>query len=197
MENFDWLKELAVTERKLEEDGFLNNPEQFDLDRIMAQASVDFMIDCKNQFVSMIEAFNELKTSTYGKIKIFHVTNSHLDFMLFRNNLKFIFSLKEPGVISAKYETAIGPYVAFQNPLHAGTSVFGTEIIQKRGQQAALDFQNAPLQPTIQTQAIGEHTLMAKWAPYNQVTWHFRDQQFNTDAMVKYYLSLFIRESSK
>lgn len=197
MENFDWLRELALSEKKLEEDGFLNNPEQFDLDRILAQASVDFMIECKNQFVAMVDSFNELKTSTYGKIKIFHVTNTHLDFMLFRNNLKFIFSLREPGVVSARFETAIGPYVAFQNPAHSGIQVFPSESLNKKPSQGFVDFQSAPLQPTMQTQAIGEHTLMAKWAPYNQVRWHFRDQEFQIDAMVKYYLSLFIRESSK
>jgi len=196
MEQFDWLRELALSEKKLEEDGFLNNPDQFDLDRIMAQASVDYMIECKNHFVSMVDNFNELKTSPYGKIKIFHVTNTHLDFMLFRNNLKFIFSLREPGLISARFETAIGPYVAFQNPGQLSIQVYQAELQQKR-QTSFVDFHSAPIQPNGPTQAIGEHTLLAKWAPFNQLKWHFRDQEFQRDAMVKYYLSLFIRESSK
>lgn len=196
MEHFEWLRELALSEKKLEDDGFLNNPDQFDLDRILAQASVDYMIECKNHFVAMVDSFNELKTSPYGKIKVFHVTNTHLDFMLFRNNLKFIFSLREPGLISARFETAIGPYVAFQNPTQSGIQVYSSEP-QTRKQMGFVDFQTAPLQPTLQTQAIGEHTLMAKWAPYNQIKWCFRDQEFQTAAMVKYYLSLFIRESSK
>lgn len=218
MENLDWLKELAFTERKVEEDGFLNNPDHFDLDRLLTQSSVDFMVEVKNHFMVMVEAFNELKSSTYGKIKVFHVTNTHLDFMLFRNNLKCIFSLQEPGRISVRFEVAIGPYVAFQNPASLnfsgnqkvpGLDYLGGGYHQQLAQSHTLQGQQpmfgqpvgAPLSAqqaaAQQSQAIGEHTLLSKWGPYNQIKWCFRDEEFDMVVMAKYYLSMFIRESSK
>ncbi len=175
MENLEWLRDLAVTEKKLEEDGLFDSSGAFDLDRILTQASVDFMLSIRQRFNDVIDQFNDLKFSAEGRIKTFQVANTHLDFMLFRNSYKMVFSLKEPGRISIKFNFSAGQYIPFQNNL---------------GIKAGIDHK-------IPGETMSEHTLMAKWGAFHEVIWTFRDQPVNIDYFIRYYMSYFIRESLK
>lgn len=175
MENLEWIRDLAITEKKLEDDGLFDSSGAFDTDRILTQASVDFMLSIRQRFNDVIDQFNDLKISAEGRIKTFQVANTHLDFMLFRNSYKMVFSLKEPGRISIKFNFSAGQYIPFQNHL---------------GIKAGIDQKNG-------AETMSEHTLMAKWGAFHEIIWTFRDQPINIDYFIRYYMSYFIRESLK
>ncbi len=50
-------------------------------------------------FVEAASAFNQLKGSTLGQIRIYGISKTQADFMLFRNGYKLIFSMKRAGEI--------------------------------------------------------------------------------------------------
>ncbi|MFL4294751.1 hypothetical protein P9445_22145, partial [Enterobacter asburiae] len=62
-------------------------------------------------------AFNQLKGSTLGHIRIYGISKTRADFMLFRNGYKLIFSLRQPGLITVSYSSAGAHYVPGQAKL--------------------------------------------------------------------------------
>jgi hypothetical protein len=175
MDNLEWIRDLAMTEKKLDEDGFFEAMNVFDLDRILTQESVNFMLNLRLRFNDVIYQFNEVKFTADGRIKLFQVANTHMDFMLFRNSYKMVFSLREPGRVSIKFNFRTGQYIPFQNHLAIDASM-----------------DNKP-----ESELMSEHTIMAKWGPFHEVLWSFRDQMINVEYLVKYYMSYFIQESLK
>lgn len=176
MDNLEWIRDLAMIERRLDEDGMFDSVNIFDLERILTQESVNFMLDLRLRFTDLISQFNEVKLTNDGRIKIFQVANTHVDFMLFRSSYKMVFSLREPGRVSIKFNFRAGQYIPFQNHLGIDTN----------------NFENKN-----ESELMSEHTLMAKWGPFHEVLWTFRDQNINLDYLVKYYISYFISESLK
>lgn len=46
-------------------------------------------------------------------------------------------------------------------------------------------------------QNIEEQLIEAKWGPFYEVVWTFNGQAFKLENMIRYYLSLFIKDSAK
>ncbi|MCB0349596.1 MAG: hypothetical protein KDD38_00335 [Bdellovibrionales bacterium] len=98
MNNLDWIKELVLTEQQMEESGVVNlssvNPEAH-----LEEQTLEFMRDIKAGFIEASATFNQYKGSALGTLKIYGISNTKADFMLFRNGYKLIFSMKRPGEI--------------------------------------------------------------------------------------------------
>lgn len=74
-----------------------------------------FLTKLKRDFVDATTAFNQLKSSPIGRIKVYSISQTQADFMLFRNGFKLIFSMKQPGTISMRFNRAQGINPAFQS----------------------------------------------------------------------------------
>lgn len=98
-----WIKELVRSEMRMEETGVVDMTPVFDPRAILATDSLTFIEDIKTAFIDACSAFNQLKSSSLGRVKIYAVANTHADFMLFRNGYKLIVSVKEPGAISLRF----------------------------------------------------------------------------------------------
>ncbi len=169
MGKLDWVKELVRAEDQMEETGIVDLSIGFDNERTMAQETLTLLQIMKNEFIDAATTFNEMKASPQGRIKIYGIAKTPADFMLFRNGFKMIFSLKEPGEISIRF-----------NFLGSGFS------------QASL--------PTVNQTAAGlmeEHLINAKKGPFGELLWTFKDQEIRIDSVIRYHLTLFIKESSK
>lgn len=98
MNNLDWIKELVLEEQTMEDSGVINlnstNPEAH-----LEEYTLEFLRDCKAAFVEAIATFNHMKGSTLGTIKLYGISNTKADFMLFRNGYKLIFSMRRPGEV--------------------------------------------------------------------------------------------------
>lgn len=168
-----WIKELVRAEQRMEESGVIEFGPAFDPAQILVSESVAFMNELKVVFVDAASAFNQLKGSSLGRVKIYGIANTHADFMLFRNGFKLIFSLKEPGAVSVRFH-----YV-------------GAGFQQQQG--AAM----APGGGAVASHVGEEDLLIARWGAFGDLNWTYQEQAIKTDYLVRYYLTRFVRESAK
>jgi len=111
MEKLSWIKELVLAEQQMEEAGVVDMEAGFDPHRQVEEATVEFISDLKAAFVEAASAFNQLKGSTLGQVRIYGISKTQADFMLFRHGYKLIFSLRQPGLITVSYSTSGTNYV--------------------------------------------------------------------------------------
>lgn len=164
-----WIRELVKSEEQMEESGIVDMGTGVDTERMLVQETLNYLQLLKTEFIESATAFNELKASPLGRIKIYGIAKTHADFMLFRNGFKMIFSMKAAGQISIRFNF-IGPnYIPSQIP-----SVHNTA---------------APM--------MEEHVLEAKFGPFQDLQWMFENQPVKTQSVVKHHLTLFIKESAK
>lgn len=114
LEKLSWIKELVLAEQQMEEAGVVDMEAGFDPARQVEEATLEFIQDLKTGFVEAASAFNQLKGSTLGHIRIYGISKTKADFMLFRNGYKLIFSMRQPGTISVTYSNAGANYVPGQ-----------------------------------------------------------------------------------
>jgi hypothetical protein len=170
MEKVSWIKELVKAEQQMEESGLIDMSFGFDSDKILVQETIQFLLQLKTEFVDASTSFNELKPSALGRIKIYGIAKTHADFMLFRNGFKMIFALKAPGQISIRF------------------NFIGTNYIPAPG---AMEPQATT------TNVMDEHVVEAKWGAFGELSWVYQGQPVKLEYMVRHYLTLFIKESSK
>ena len=111
MEKLSWIKELVLAEQQMEEAGVVDMEAGFDPARQLEEATLDFIQDLKASFIESASAFNQLKGSTHGHLRIYGISKTKADFMLFRNGYKLIFSMRMPGLIAISYSAAGAHYV--------------------------------------------------------------------------------------
>ncbi len=169
MEKISWIKELVKAEQQMEESGLVDMSFGFDVDKILINETIQFLLELKTEFVDASSSFNELKPSALGRIKIYGIAKTHADFMLFRNGFKMIFSLKAPGQISIRF------------------NFIGTNYIPTPGAENAAAASNV----------MDEHIVEAKWGAFGEIAWTYQNQPVKLEYMVRHYLTLFIKESSK
>jgi hypothetical protein len=168
-DRLSWIRDLVRAEEAMEDVGVVEIGNKADTERLLIQETLQYLQTLKNDFVDASSAFNEMKSSPLGRIKIYGIAKTHADFMLFRNGFKMIFSLKAPGQISIRFNF-IGPnYIPAQIP---------------SSQQSA-------------TPMMEEHVLEAKVGAFDEIQWTFQKQPIKSSYVVRYHLSLFIRESAK
>ncbi len=168
MDKMSWIKDLVHAEIEMEESGIVDFSDSFDPEETLYRETIHYLIELKASFVEASSAFNQLKGSTVGRIKIYGISNREADFMLFRNGFKLIFSMVAPGQISIRFIHMGGTYVP--DPL----------TDEKTG---------AP-QPN-------EDLLQAFWGAFGDLIWRYHDKEIKLDYLVRFYLSRFIRESAK
>ena len=102
MNSIDWIKDLVLAEQQMEEEGVVDLSRQSP-DAVLKEQTLQFMREIKTAMVEAAAAFNQLKSSTTGTVKIYGISNTEADFMLFRNGFKLIFSCRTPGEIEVFY----------------------------------------------------------------------------------------------
>jgi hypothetical protein len=168
MEKLAWIKDLVRAEQKMEESGVVDFSAGFDPQQLLVSESIDFLNILKNAFIEAASSFNQLKGSSVGRIKIYGISNTHADFMLFRNGFKLIFSLKEPGVIGIRFH-------------YVGATFVQVPAASDNGQKPPTD----------------EDLLFARWGAFGDLVWTYQEQPVKIDFLVRYYMTRFIRESAK
>ena len=169
MDKLAWIKDLVRAEQKMEESGVVDFGVGFDPQQILMSESIGFLNALKTAFVEAASSFNQLKGSSVGRVKIYGISNTHADFMLFRNGFKLIFSLKEPGVIGIRFHFVGAGFVQVPAASDNGTKV-----------------------PTGE-----EDALIARWGAFGDLVWTYQDQTVKPEYLIRYYMTRFIRESAK
>jgi hypothetical protein len=162
MNNLDWIKELVLEEQRMEDSGVVQlhstQPENY-----LEEHSLEFLRDAKAVFIEAISTFNHLKGSALGTIKIYGISNTKADFMLFRNGYKLIFSMRRPGEIEIYNSITSSHFLA----------------------------------PDSEKKVNENDVLRAQWGAFGELNWQYRNLNVKIDYLVRHYMSLFIRESTK
>ncbi len=98
-----WIENLAIEELNMEETGIVNFSEHLDPMHMLEASSIEFMEKMKERFDVYLTKFNELRANQDDKtrtIKLFKISNTINDFMLFRNSLKLVVARRSSDVIS-------------------------------------------------------------------------------------------------
>ena len=103
MSQMEWIKNLVRAEQQLEEAGVIEADPSLDQDTALQNETFRFMQDLKEQFVESASAFNKLRGLTVGGVKIYGISNTPADFMLFRNGFKLLFNVKHAGLIGVRF----------------------------------------------------------------------------------------------
>ena len=168
MDKLNWIKELVRAEQEMEESGMVDFSAGFDPDRALLDETMGFMGDLKAAFVESSSAFNQLKGSTVGRIKIYGISNTEADFMLFRNGFKLVFSAVEPGLVAIRF-------------IHIGSTFIPGQSVEDTATHTNMT----------------EDILESHWGAFGDLIWAYKGQPVKLDYLVRYYLSRFIRESAK
>lgn len=99
----NWIESLALEEINMEESGIIKFSEHLDPLHMLDKSSIEFMERLKERFDIYVAKFNELRANkgdSTKTIKIFKISNTINDFMLFRNGLKLVVARRAADVIS-------------------------------------------------------------------------------------------------
>lgn len=167
MTQLEWIKDLVESENKSLESGVIDINPQYLQQRLLVQETLNLLTALKDNFTDAVTMYNELKSSPIGKIKVYSIAQSHGDFMLFRNGYKMIFSLKEPGTVAVRFN-------------FIGSQIMSTSQIAEA---------------KVNSKILDDQFLVAKLKAFNELVWTFQEQEFKMDYLIKFYLTLFTRES--
>lgn len=167
MEKIQWIKELVLAEQQMEESGVVDFSAGFDPQLLLETQTLEFMNSLKAALVDVSSAFNQLKPSNLGHIKIYGISKTKADFMLFRNGYKLIFSVRQPGLIGIRFHMLTSSYLP---------GAAASEEHLEHGSE--------------------EH-LKARWGAFGELKWTYKDHPVNIDYLVRYYMTRFIRESTR
>lgn len=153
----------------MDETGIVHINEHLDPAILLEESSIEFMNLLKDRFELFVLKFNEYRGSSNSGsvIKMFKISNTVNDFMLFRNSLRLIFTRRAHDVISISF------------------LVNGKDRYAPR--MSADDYLGAQ-------QA---HEIRAHVGPFNSISWRYAGEVVDVEALCKHYLSEFIRNSAR
>jgi len=166
----NWVENLAYEELNMDQSGVVIINNHLDSNMLLEEASITFMNHLRDRIEVLINRFNECRggAAQINHIKIFKISNTVNDFMLFRNSLRMVFARKANDMISI------------------GFLVNGKDLYAPR----LTEFDSFG--------AINQtHDIKAHVGPFNKILWKFQGEDVDLDAMVRHYVTEFIRQSAK
>jgi hypothetical protein len=94
--NPSWVENLALEEIRMEESGVVHFNEHLNPQAYLEESSIEFLEAIKDRMEMYVNRFNDFRsTQNAGPIiKMFKISNTINDFMLYRNSLRLVFSRK-------------------------------------------------------------------------------------------------------
>ena len=163
-----WVETLALDELNREETGVVDLHDHLNPLHRLEESSIDFMNFLRDRFELYTAKFNEFRgKQVNAHIKIFKISNTVNDFMLFRHSLRLIFTRKAHDVISI------------------GLSSNGKDLYSAR-----LDTEEPMGQNPL-------HEIRAHLGAFGKITWRFQGEEVDIDTLVRHYMSEFVKQSSR
>jgi len=163
-----WIENLAIDEINMDESGIIDIHEHLNPIHFLEESSINFMNELRDLVEFYLDRFNQYRgAQSQGQIKIFKISNTVNDFMLFRNSLRLIFARKANDVISIAFISNGKDLLA---PRLTMSDSFGPE---------------------------GVHEIRAHIGPFNDISWRFQGEVVEMKSMVKHYLTEFIKQSAQ
>lgn len=167
-QSMTWVENLAIEEINMAESGIIDIHEHLNPVSFLEESSINFMNDLRDRIEGFVARFNQYRGhQTSSHIRIFKISNTVNDFMLFRNSLRLIFARRANDLIGIAFisngKDLLAPRLRSEDP-------FGSE---------------------------GVHEIRAHLGPFNKITWRFQGEIVDMEAMVQHYLTEFIKQSAQ
>jgi hypothetical protein len=165
-----WLHELARSEIHPDAEKILQLGKSFDPQQLVEESAIEFLTQLRehfNEYARIFNAYSESSTK-FQEIKVYAIAQTASDFMLYRNQIKLIFSNSAHGVIQ----------VAFAQHVRGTVAV--------NGQDQTSQIQNMQLGKQAQD-------LLAQVGPFRDVSWNFQGEKVTPDQVSKFYFAEFAR----
>ncbi len=100
-----WLKRLVENESELLRTGSGDFVSHQDHRKVVEEATLEFMQLLKEEFLECVDLFNSYRGGSHlpNSVKIFNISNTQADFIIFRNTLKLVISNPALGVINFSF----------------------------------------------------------------------------------------------
>jgi hypothetical protein len=99
-----WIENLAISEINMDESGIVDLNEHLDPIHYLEESSINLMNQIKDQIEYYVSKFNQYRgDQNFTHIKIFKISNTVNDFMLFRNSLRLVFARKANDLITVAF----------------------------------------------------------------------------------------------
>lgn len=124
-----WIENLAIEEFNMNESGVINFNDHLNPDHHLEESSIDLMERLRERFEIYTTKFNEFRGDHAGShIKIFKISGTVNDFMLFRNSLRLIVARKSHDLISVGFLSNSGGLFSPRSGIEGIDSSFTHEI---------------------------------------------------------------------
>ncbi len=170
-ENISWINELAKSEINPDAHNILNSLSELDPKALVEESAVEILQTLRDIFNDYARAFNSYSESgnRYNEVKVYGITNTAADFMVFRNSVKLVFSNTTHGIIN----------ISFSNH-NTGSVMVNGNLIQN---QSAMNL-------TAQSK-----DLIAQLGPFLDVSWTYQGEKIELERLAKYYFVEFTKAS--
>lgn len=167
-QNVSWIENLALEEVNMEESGIIRFDDHLNSQQLLEESSLQFVNKLKDRFEFYVSLFNQYRSNrdTSRSIKVFRISNTVNDFILFRNSLKLIVARRAPDLISIGFLSNNG-------------GLFSGRLANENQSVHAI------------------HEIKAHIGPFNTISWRFRGEPVEIEPLVKYYLTEFVKNSSR
>jgi hypothetical protein len=166
-----WLHELARAEVHPDAEKLLQLGRSFDPQQLVEESTIDFLTELKEHCTENARLFNAYSENNtrFQDIKVYAVAQTAADFMLFRNQIKLIFSNSVHGVIQISF----------------AQHVRGTFSVDGQGQT----------QQTLQSSPLGSQVqeLLAQVGPFRDLFWTFQGEKVTPEQVSKFYFAEFAK----
>ena len=164
----NWIENLALEELNMDESGIVDIHNHLDPVHLLEESSINFMNELRDRIEFSTQKFNEYRGNALSnaQIKIFKISNTVNDFMLFRNGLRLIFARKANDLISIGF-------------LANGKDLFAARLSVNDSMGSG-----------------SVHEIRAHLGPFNKISWRFQGEEVDLEALVRHYISEFIRQSA-
>lgn len=166
-EDVSWLMDLARSEEDIDKTGMINYDAASSPEKVLKDATVSYLKYLRNYTTKLASVFNSHKSLASSGIKVYGISNTDADFMVFRNSLKLIFSAQRPGVIQISFNAHTGAF-----------------------------FTSPTITPSGTAEQIGD-VIHAQLGPFNEAIWTYQGRKINNHEMVRYFLTRFIQNSAR
>jgi hypothetical protein len=169
-----WIHDLAKAEIHPEAERLLQLGGAADPQQAVEESTVDFLTELRDLLQDHARAFNAFSEAgqKYQEIKIYNTTQSAADFMLFRNQIKLMFTNPTHGVIQVSFaqhnRSVLAPGASVVDGQHSHVQMSGPNAAQSQD-------------------------LLAQIGPFREVFWTFQGEKVTPDQVAKFYFAEFTR----
>ena len=160
-----WIHELARAEVHPDAERLLQLGRSFDPQQLVEESTIEFLTELREHLTEHAKVFNAFAENgtKYQEVKVYSIAQTAADFMLFRNQVKLVFSNTAHGLIQIAFTQHVRGTMSVDGQIAGGVS---------QGQV---------------------HELIAQIGPFRDVAWTYQGEKVKAEQVAKFYFTEFVR----